>query len=95
MTDTETQDTAALLARISELENRERELLATIEEQIDNATINEQMAQVLEDILALCDMGEFQPHVLIDFLAENGTVDFMQYHRDYHQKADKERGKAN
>ena len=92
---TATQDTAPLLARIAELEAHEKELLATIQEQLEAAETSDQMAQVLEDIHTLCDMGEFQPPIFVDFIAENGTVDFMQYHRDYHQKAAAERGKAN
>lgn len=92
---TATQDTAALLARIAELEAHEKELLATIQEQLEAAETSDQMAQVLEDIHTLCDMGEFQPLILVDFITENGTVDFMQYHRDYHQKEAAERGKSN
>ena len=88
-------DTEKLQARIIELENHERELLAHIEEQNDAALVNEQMAQVLEDIHTLCEMGEFQPRILVDFIADDNTREFMQYHRDYHQKAAAERGKAN
>lgn len=92
---TATQDTALLLARIAELEAHEKELLATIQEQLEAAQTSDQMAQVLEDIHTLCDMGEFQPHILVDFIADNGAREFMQYHRDYHQKAAAERGKTN
>lgn len=88
-------ETEKLQARIIELENHEKELLAHIQEQNENTTVNEEMAQVLEDIHTLCEMGEFQPHILVDFIADDETQEFMQYHRDYHQKAAAERGKAN
>lgn len=85
-----TQDLTALLARITELENHEKELLAHIQEQNDTATDNEEMAQVLEDVVTLCDQGEFKPEIFLDFIQSGNTSQLMQYHRDYHQKtADK------
>ena len=82
-------DTAALQARITELENREKELLATIQEQMNTAAINEQMAQVLEDVNTLCDTGEFSGEIFLDFIGDGEIREFMQYHRDYHQKKSK------
>jgi hypothetical protein len=79
----------------SELENHERELLAHIQEQNESATDNEEMAQVLEDVVTLCEQGEFKPEIFLDFIQSGNTSQLMQYHRDYHQKAAKERGKAN
>jgi hypothetical protein len=45
-------------------------------------TSNDELAQVLQDIHTLCDQGEFKPAIFVDFIGRQ----FMQYHRDYHQK---------
>lgn len=58
-------------------------------------TSNDELAQVLQDIHTLCDQGEFKPAIFVDFIADGNKRHFMQYHRDYDQKAAAERGKAN
>src|ERR1043165_6665666 len=84
VTDTTAPDLATFHARIAELEAHEKELLAHIQEQMNTATINEQMAQVLEDVNTLCDTGEFNPEIFLDFIREGEIREFMQYHSDYH-----------
>jgi len=49
-------------------------------------TSNDELAQVLQDIHTLCDQGEFKPEVFVDFIGQGSKRQFMQYHRDYHQK---------
>jgi hypothetical protein len=49
-------------------------------------TSNDDLAQVLQDIHTLCDQGEFKPAVFVDFIGQGNKRQFMQYHRDYHQK---------
>lgn len=58
-------------------------------------TSNDELAQILQDIHTLCDQEEFKPDIFVDFIGQGKKRDFMQYHRDYHQKAAAERGKAN
>jgi len=55
------------------------------EEITDKAT--EEMAAVLQDVVTLCETGEFQPHIFLDFIRSGKTRSLMQYHRDYSQKA--------
>lgn len=45
------------------------------------------MVQLLQDIETLCAQGEFKPHIFVDFIGQGNKRDFMQYHRDYSQKA--------
>lgn len=53
------------------------------------------MAQVLESVVTLCEQGEFKPEIFLDFIQSENICEPMQYQRDYHRKAAKERGKAN
>lgn len=53
-------------------------------------TSNDDLAQMLQDIHTLCDQEEFKPEIFLDFIGQGNKKEFMQYHRDYHQKtADK------
>ena len=58
-------------------------------------TSNDELAQVLKDIHTLCDQHGFKPAIFIDSIGQGTQRQFMQYHRDYDQKAAAERGKAN
>jgi len=49
-------------------------------------TSNDDLAQMLQDIHTLCDQGEFKPEIFVDFIGQGNKRQFMQYHRDYHQK---------
>ena len=49
-------------------------------------TSNDELAQILQDIHTLCDQHEFKPEIFIDFIGQGKHRQFMQYHRDYHQK---------
>jgi len=50
-------------------------------------TSNDELAQMLQDIHTLCDQQEFKPDIFLDFIGQGNKRQFMQYHRDYHQKA--------
>lgn len=48
--------------------------------------LNAEMAQVLQDIVTLCEQGEFEPAIFLDFIRDGKTRNLMQYHRDYFHK---------
>ena len=50
----------------------------------DKAT--EEIASVLQDVVTLCETGEFKPEIFLDFIRSGKTRNLMQYHRDYFQK---------
>ena len=60
--------------------------LVPLEDFAATITQNNEMAQVLEDVNTLCDTGEFSPEIFLEFIADGKVREFMQYHRDYHQK---------
>ena len=49
-------------------------------------TSNDELAQILQDVHTLCDQHEFKPQIFIDFVGQGKKRQFMQCHRDYHQK---------
>ena len=49
-------------------------------------TSNDELAQILQDVHTLCDQHEFKPQIFIDFVGQGNKRQFMQCHRDYHQK---------
>lgn len=53
---------------------------------IPEAIVNEEMAQVLQDVVTLCEQGEFEVDVFLDFISDGKTRHLMQYHRDYFHK---------
>lgn len=73
-----------------DLEMKPRWPIEAIALQLTADTIREKlhkdMATVLQDIVNLCDTGEFQPAVFLDFVRSRKTRNLMQYHRDYSQK---------
>lgn len=72
------------------LETKPRWPIEAIALQLTADTIREKlhkdMATVLQDIVNLCDTGEFQPAIFLDFIRSRKTRNLMQYHRDYCQK---------
>ncbi len=52
----------------------------------DTNTDAEEMAKVLQDIVILCEQGEFEPDIFLAFIRDGKTRNLMQYHRDYFQK---------
>lgn len=48
--------------------------------------LNADMVQLLQDIETLCAQGEFKSDIFVDFIGQGNKRQFMQYHRDYHQK---------
>lgn len=49
-------------------------------------TFHKEMAAVIQDIVNLCETGEFNPVIFLDFIRSRKTRSLMQYHRDYFQK---------
>ncbi len=53
---------------------------------INTTTDAEEMAAVLQDVFTLCEQGEFEPDIFLDFIRSGKTRNLMQYHRDYFLK---------
>ena len=85
MTDKTTQtDFEIIQQRFRDTTEQNLELIHTL------MTSNDDLAQILQDIHTLCDQEEFKPEIFLDFIGQGNKKEFMQYHRDYHQKtADK------
>ena len=49
-------------------------------------TSHDELAQIVQDIHTLCDQHEFKPEIFINFIGQGKKRQFMQYHRDYHQR---------
>jgi hypothetical protein len=49
-------------------------------------TTTDEIAALLQDVVTLCETGEFKPNIFLDFIQSGKTRSLRQYHRDYFQK---------